>query len=170
MTSHIITTTLPTCVLSTLLGLGFALCGITLYILYSSKGIYFLSGMTRPPCGSVRWRKMAYIAVSSAFLRHNLLISLTRTAVCLKPGALEGSSVYVVWTWLSSLSSEYPLVAEYFLGYSGSHAHFTYVMGSFYDHHLALLIKAARPFSNLTTKYLWKLWAVIARMEGYVIW
>ena len=63
-------------------------CSITLYIMYSTRVIYFQSGRTRPPCGSVRWREMAHIAFSSADIRLNLLTSLTCTAVCLKPGAL----------------------------------------------------------------------------------
>ena len=121
---------------------------ITLYIMYSTRGIYFQSGRTRPPCGSVRRREMAHIAFSSADIRLNLLTSLTCTAVCLKPGAREGSCVYVVWTWFNSPSSEYPSVTEYSLGYSGTHAHFTRIMGRFHGHHLALLIKAARPFSK----------------------
>ena len=39
--------------------------------------------------------------------------------------------------WLSSLSSEYTSVTEYSLGYPGTHAHFTHIMGRFHGHHLA---------------------------------
>ena len=61
---------------------------------------------------------------------------------------LKGRCVYVVWTWFFSLSPEYPSVAEYSLEYSGSHTHFTRIMGSFHGHQLALGIKAAQPFSK----------------------
>ena len=79
-----------------------------------------------------------------------MLTSLTILAACFKPRVLGVCQTCVVQRWHTSLSSEYPPVAEYSLRSSGihsshpSHSH----NGKFLGHHLALLIKAARSFSK----------------------
>ena len=62
---------------------------ITLYILYSTRGIHFQSGRSRPLCRSVRLREMANIAVTSADIQLNLLTSLTCTACSFIPPPLQ---------------------------------------------------------------------------------
>ena len=74
-------------------------------LLISAREKIAVCDVTNLPYMDINWQSISIYGY--------LVTSLTYTAVCLKPGALEESCVYVVWVWLSSLSSEYPSVAEY---------------------------------------------------------